>query len=191
METVENKYITVAYKLYALEDGEKDFVEEAKAERPFQFISGMGTTLEAFEKQVVNLAPGEKFEFTIASSDAYGEYDDDHIVDLPKQVFEIDGKFDDQRVALGNVVPLMTSDGQQINGTILNIDANEVKVDLNHPLAGVDLIFTGEVIENRPATNEEIQQMANLIAGQGCGCGCDSCGSDCGDDCGCEGSCER
>ena len=40
METVENKYITVAYKLYTMEDGEKELFEEAKAEHPFQFISG-------------------------------------------------------------------------------------------------------------------------------------------------------
>ena len=52
METVENKYITVAYKLYAIEDGEKDFTEEATAEHPFQFISGLGLTLESFEDQV-------------------------------------------------------------------------------------------------------------------------------------------
>ena len=55
METVENKYITVAYKLYAIEDGEKDFTEEATAEHPFQFISGLGLTLESFEDQVTSL----------------------------------------------------------------------------------------------------------------------------------------
>ena len=38
METVENKYITVAYKLYSIENGEKDFEEEAPVEHPFQFI---------------------------------------------------------------------------------------------------------------------------------------------------------
>lgn len=50
MET--NKYITVAYKLYAIEDGERDFTEEATTEHPFQFISGLGLTLEAFENQL-------------------------------------------------------------------------------------------------------------------------------------------
>ncbi len=49
METVENKYITVAYKLYSIENGEKDFEEEAPVEHPFQFISGLGMTLEPFE----------------------------------------------------------------------------------------------------------------------------------------------
>ena len=41
METVENKYITVAYKLYTVEDGEKELFEETNAEHPFQFISGL------------------------------------------------------------------------------------------------------------------------------------------------------
>ena len=56
METVENKYITVAYKLYTMEDGEKELFEEAKAEHPFQFISGLGTTLEDFENQITALS---------------------------------------------------------------------------------------------------------------------------------------
>lgn len=55
METVENKYITLAYKLYSIENGEKEFTEEAPAEHPFQFISGLGLTLEAFESQVKDL----------------------------------------------------------------------------------------------------------------------------------------
>ena len=42
METAENKYITVAYKLYTTEDGKRDLVEETAAEHPFQFISGLG-----------------------------------------------------------------------------------------------------------------------------------------------------
>ena len=59
METAENKYITVAYKLYTTEDGKRDLVEETAAEHPFQFISGLGTTLEAFESQIVNLHKGD------------------------------------------------------------------------------------------------------------------------------------
>ena len=42
MEQTENKYITVAYKMYMLEDGEKEFGEEATVDNPFPFITGMG-----------------------------------------------------------------------------------------------------------------------------------------------------
>lgn len=198
MEIAENKYITVAYRLYTMENGEKELFEEAKAEHPFQFISGLGTTLEDFETQVSDLAKGDKFEFTIVADRAYGAYDEQHVIELPKHIFEIDGKFDNEHIKEGNIVPLMTSDGQRVNASVVEIKPDVVVVDLNHPLAGADLIFEGEVIENRPATNEEIQELVKMMSGEGCGCGCDSCGSgcgdhgcgdhECGDGCGC-GSC--
>jgi len=183
METTENKYITVAYKLYTMEDGEKELFEEATAEHPFQFISGMGTTLEEFEEQIIALSQGDKFSFTIPVDKAYGEYDDQHVIELPKDVFEIDGKFDSERIKEGNIVPLMTGEGQRVNAIVMEIKPDIVVVDLNHPLAGADLIFEGEVVESRPATNEEIQELVKMMSGDGC-C-CDSCGDHCGDDCGC------
>lgn len=186
METIENKYITVAYKLYSIEDGEKDFTEEATVEQPFQFISGLGLTLDAFENQVKGLQKGDEFDFTIDCAEAYGDYDDEHIVDLPKNIFEIEGEFDSERIVVGNVVPLMTSDGQRINGTVTEVREDVVVMDMNHPLAGCDLNFVGEIVENRPATNEELQEMAKIMSGDGGGC---SCGSDgCGGDCGCGGN---
>lgn len=181
METVENKYITLAYKLYSIEDGEKDFEEEATAEHPFQFISGLGLTLESFEDQVKGLNKGDKFDFTLKAEDAYGEYDDDHIIDLPKNIFEIEGQFDSDRVIEGAVIPLMTAEGQRINGTVMEIKDDVVVMDMNHPLAGCDLNFVGEIIESRPATNEELAEVARMMSGGGCSCGCDDCGDGCGD----------
>ncbi len=192
METTENKYIAVAYELYTMEqEGEEILFEEADAEHPFRFISGLGATLEEFENQVTGLSTGDKFDFTIPVEKAYGEYDERHVVDLPKNIFEIDGKFDSERVTEGNLVPLMTSEGQRVNAIVLKVKPDVVVVDLNHPLAGATLIFKGEIIENRPATNEEIQELIKSMSGEG-GCGCDSCGGgcgghECGDDCGCEG----
>ena len=156
METVENKYITVAYKLYSIENGEKDFEEEAPVEHPFQFISGLGMTLEPFEAQIKDLQIGDKFDFTIPASEAYGEYDDDHVIDLPKEIFMIEGEFDSDRVVEGAVIPLMTSEGQRINGSVVEVKEDVVVMDMNHPLAGCDLNFTGEVVESRPdaATKE-------------------------------------
>jgi len=189
METVGNKYITVAYELYVTDDGERDMVEQASIERPFQFITGLGTTLESFENQIKDLAVGENFEFTIPFAEAYGDYDDEHVLDLPKQIFEIDGHFDSERIYEGNLVPLMDSEGHRINGTVVEVKEDVVVMDMNHPLAGNDLTFIGEVVENRAATNAEIEGMINMMSGEGGGCSCGSggCGSDdCGDGgCGC------
>lgn len=176
-----NKYITVAYKLYTIEDGERELIEEAKVDHPFQFISGLGTTLESFENQIVNLKKGDNFDFTIPSGDAYGDFDDDHVIDLPKHIFEVDGKFDAEMIKEGNIVPLMDSEGRRLNGTVMEVKEEVVVMDMNHPLAGADLNFVGEVVENRAATNEEVQGMINMMSGGGCNCGCDDCGDDCGD----------
>ena len=138
METVENKYITLAYKLYTIENGEKEFTEEAPAEHPFQFISGLGLTLESFENQVKDLNKGDKFDFTIKAEEAYGEYDEEHVIDLPKNIFEIEGKFDSERVVEGAVIPLMTSEGQRINGSVVEVKDDVVVMDMNHPLAGCE-----------------------------------------------------
>ena len=185
METVENKYITLAYKLYTIENGEKEFTEEAPAEHPFQFISGLGLTLESFENQVKDLNKGDKFDFTIKAEEAYGEYDEEHVIDLPKNIFEIEGKFDSERVVEGAVIPLMTSEGQRINGSVVEVKDDVVVMDMNHPLAGCDLNFVGEITENRPATNAELSEMARMMSGGGCsggcggGCNCGDCSSEC------------
>ena len=49
---MENKYITVSYRLYAMNGGEKELIEEAPANHPFQFISGVGYTLDRFENVI-------------------------------------------------------------------------------------------------------------------------------------------
>ena len=53
--------------------------------------------------------------------------------------------------------------------------ADKVKVDLNHPLAGNKLNFKGYVIENREATNDEIQTLLNHMNGGGCSGHCGGC----------------
>lgn len=188
MEITPNKYITVAYKLYVMNDGKKELVEEAPKAHPYQFISGMGISLDAFEAQVQNLNAGDPFDFTIPCAQAYGEYEQERVVKLDKQVFCRDGKFQSEYIYPGAYVPLVNEDGNHFQGLVLEVKETEVIIDLNDCLAGKDLTFVGEVVENRPATNEEIQSMINMLTSGGCGCGCDSCGGDCdGHDGGCGG----
>lgn len=181
MET-ENKYITVAYKLYTTDSSGKELAEEASSEHPFQFISGLGTTLEDFEEAIVPLAKGDKFDFTIPAKEAYGEYDDALVLNLPKDMFVVDGHFDSKVISPGNIVPLMDNEGRRLNGCVVEVKEDIVVMDMNHPLAGDDLTFVGVVLENREATPEEIQGMINMMSGGSCSCGCDTCGDACGED---------
>ena len=103
---------------------------------------------------------------------------------LPKKTFEIDGKFDSEHIVEGAIIPLMNAEGQHFNASVSSITDTEVTVDLNHPLAGCDLHFTGSIIETRPATNEELAAMAKVMSGEG------GCGGNCGGCAGCsDGGC--
>ena len=192
MEQTPNKYITVAYELYIDMDGKMELQEQAPAEHPFQFISGLGYTLEAFEKNLIDLKEGDKFDFTLTVDEAYGPHMPEGVQTLPKSAFEVNGKFDTEHITIGAVVPMMSQDGQRFNATIVEITDTEVTIDLNHPLAGKELNFKGTVVTHRDATNKELEQMVKMMTG-GCGGGCGgNCGGNCGGDCGdggCGGNC--
>lgn len=188
MEKPQNKYIAVTYKLYTVENNENELVEETAEGRPFQFISGFGVTLEAFEKHIAGLEKGADFDFTLTKDEAYGDYEPARVLDLEREMFCINGHFDHENIFKDAIVPLQNEDGNRFYGRVLEVGTDKVKMDLNHPLAGKTLNFKGNVVESREATNEEIQGMINRLSGEGCGCGCgcDDCGGGC-DDGGCHG----
>lgn len=176
MEQTPHKYVTVAYELYTdNEKGIHELMEKAPAEHPFQFITGMGVALDSFEEKILALNEGDEFDFTLPVDEAYGPYEDEHVLELPKQTFFIDGRFEKGTVYPGAVLPLVNADGNHFNGLVLEVKENTVTIDLNHPLAGKDLHFKGSVTTMRDATDEEIQGLINMMSGEGCGCGCEEC----------------
>lgn len=191
MKITANKFVSVTYDLNVGEGEDQELMEKATIEVPLNFIYGTGAMLPAFENALKGLEVGEKFDFTIAPAEAYGEYNEEHVLDLPKNIFEVDGKFDSEMIKEGNTVPMMDSNGNRLNGSVLEVKEDIVVMDFNHPLAGETLHFSGEVIDVHEPTEEEIAKLSAAAAG-GCNCGCDDCGSDCGDHdhdgCGC-GSC--
>ncbi|MCI5814665.1 MAG: peptidylprolyl isomerase [Prevotella sp.] len=187
------KYISVAYQLYDVSEDSPELIEKTENGKPFVFLSGFGTTLKDFEAAIVDLAVGDNFDFVLTPEQAYGEFVEARVRDLDKEIFTINGKFDDKNIVVGAIIPLQNEDGNRFLGRVLNIGDTTVTVDLNHPLAGMTLNFKGSVLENRPATNAEIEQVAAMLSGEcGCGGGCGDCGGNCGHhdaDCGNDGHC--
>ena len=136
MEKTPNKYIAVAYELYTVNEGKSELVEKASKDEPFQFLSGFGTTIEAFEDNIVNLEEGAEFDFTLTKDEAYGDYYDERVLDLEKSIFTINGHFDNDNIYIGAIVPLQNADGNRFPGKVLEITEDHVKMDLNAPLAG-------------------------------------------------------
>lgn len=189
MEQTTNKKIRVAYTLISHRNGESEEVEKTTREQPFEFLSGVGYTLDAFEENLKDLKKGDSFDFTIPSAEAYGDYDPDHVQDFDREVFTIDGKFDSAHIYAGNVVEMMRADGSPILGTVKEVTPFKVVMDFNHPLAGCDLQFIGNVVDSRPASDAEMKKFYDVLRASQRGCGgCSGCnGGSCGD--GCEDGC--
>lgn len=169
MKISPNKFVSLSYDLNVGEGNEKELMERATPEHPLEFIYGTNSMLEAFENNLDGLSEGDAFDFVLTPEQAYGEYDDERVVDLPRNIFEVDGQVDERVVFEGNTIPMMDSNGNRLNGSVVSVSDTEVKMDFNHPLAGETLHFSGKVLNVREASAEEI---AALFAPQGCGCGC-------------------
>jgi FKBP-type peptidyl-prolyl cis-trans isomerase SlyD len=185
MKISANKFVSASYDLFVggADGTAVELMEQATPERPLSFIFGTGMMLEAFEDKLAGLGIDDTFDFTLSSEDAYGEYDESHVVDIPRAVFEVEGKIDESIIFVDNTVPMMDNMGNRMNGTILEVGDENVKMDFNHPLAGEDLHFVGKVLEVREATEEEVKA---FMGDGGCSCGC---GEDDCDDNGCGGGC--
>ncbi|MDR1456240.1 MAG: FKBP-type peptidyl-prolyl cis-trans isomerase [Tannerella sp.] len=190
MNITANKFVSVSYDLNVGEGEDRELMEQATAERPLKFIYGLGAMLPAFESRLSGLAKGETFRFSLSPENAYGEYEEGNLLELPKNVFEVDGRFDDAFISEGNTVPMMTADGQQLNGSVLEVRGDTVLMDFNHPLAGETLHFDGKVLDVHEATAGEIAELSTSVHG-GCGCHCNCDDNCCNDDscCGSEQKC--
>ncbi|MBO7233779.1 MAG: FKBP-type peptidyl-prolyl cis-trans isomerase [Paludibacteraceae bacterium] len=177
------KMVRVAYDLYvdAEETGKQELMERATEEHPLAFCFGVEPMLPMFEANLVGLKEGDAFDFTIPCQEAYGEYDEESVIMLDKKIFEVDGKFDSERIVAGSIVPLMDTEGNHFQAQVVDVTDTQVQVDLNHPLAGENLHFVGKVVGVREATEEELDALKHQQ--HGCGCGCGDCGGE--DACGC------
>ena len=191
MEKVEpGKYVEMVYDLYRIDpDGTETLVHQSDPKDPEKVIFGVTQGMIApLEKAIEGLEPGQEYDVTVKADEAFGPYDEEQIAELEKYIFEVDGKFDADIIKKGAVVPMMTADGFRINGVVLEVSDDKVKMDFNHPLAGKDVRFKGKVQAVREATPEELHP-AQGCGCSGCGegsCGDGGCGEGCGDGkCGC------
>jgi FKBP-type peptidyl-prolyl cis-trans isomerase SlyD len=178
MKIENNKMVSLIYELKE-NNSEGRLIEAIDEKRPFNFIFGSGRLLPSFECNINYLNSGDSFKFTLNSEKAYGPKREDMIVNLPITVFESDGKINEDVCRVGNEVPMIDSEGNPLNGIISEIAETFVRMDFNHPLAGMDLFFSGRITDVRDATVKEIASMGHQ---------CNSCGS--GSDEGCSGSCD-
>ena len=176
MKIGQNKVVGLCYELEV--DGE--IVDRTTKERPLDYIHGTGALLAKFESGVEGLEPGEKFSFTLTPSEGYGEVDPDRIIDLPKQAFEVNGVIQEGLLVPGTTIPMLNGRGAVVPGKVLEVHQDYVKMDLNSPMAGKTLNFSGEILFVREATEKELHDGLHGENVHSCCCGGHGEGGCCG-----------
>lgn len=150
MKVSKNAVVSVSYQLFVGDEGEKEeLMEQTKKSQPFKFTCGTGAALEKFEENLMGLSTGDSFDFYIECEDAYGEYDEDKVVTVPKSTFLVDGEIDEEELFVDNIIPMSTEDGEKHDAVIIDITEDEVELDFNHLLAGERLHFVGTIVDVR------------------------------------------
>lgn len=171
MEVTKDKVVSVTYELRK-DSSQGEIVETVTEEKPLIFLYGAGGLLPKFEENLNGLSKGEQFAFELSAEEAYGEVNRDAIINVPMQAFEINGQVDEGLLSVGNVIPMQDTNGNKLNGIVLERNTENVKMDFNHPLAGDKLYFQGKISDIRDATEEELQHGHAHYTGSCEGCDC-------------------
>ncbi len=151
------KVVSLTYELTVTDsDGEKELVETVEQEQPMVFLYGMSGLPEAFEEKLAGLQAGDNFAFAIPAEDGYGEYDPEAVVELPKEIFKVDGELVEEMLEVGNYLPMSDDQGNKLQGKIVEVTEEVVVMDFNHPLADKEMYFAGTILSVREATASEL-----------------------------------
>ena len=137
---------------YVLTLANSEEIDHSDPGEPLEYLHGRGQIISGLEKELGGLSLGDQKKVAVPPSDGYGEFDPEEFVTLPRDAFPSDMKME-----VGEQISLRDSDDEsEIEAYVAEIGSDDVKLDLNHPLAGETLHFDVTVVGLRPATSQEL-----------------------------------
>ncbi len=157
MQIANNTAVSIHYTL-TNDAGEE--LDSTAGSEPMVYLHGSGNIITGLEKALHHKNVGDKFDVRIEPADAYGEFSEDMIQVVSRDMFEgID------EVEIGMQFHAAVNSGSGII-TVIKIDGDDITIDGNHPMAGQALNFSVEVMGVRMATKDENSH--GHIHGAGC-----------------------
>lgn len=186
-ETIKpGKYVELVFDLYKINgDNSETKVHEVTSDAPECIVYGVTQgVIKPLEQALEGLAVGGTYDVVAEADEAFGHHDPEQVVTLEREVFEVDGKFDDEYIKPGVRLPMMTADGFRIEGLVTEVTPDSVVMDFNHQLVDCKVHIVGSVKTVRDVTEDDLHP-AGGCGGCGCngGCGDGGCGGGCGDGC--------
>ncbi|MEY2341785.1 peptidylprolyl isomerase [Acidithiobacillus sp. IBUN Pt1247-S3] len=136
---------------YTLIDEDGEILDSSEGDEPLVYLHGHGDIVPGLERALNGHQTGDRVEVDVSPEDGYGEWDEDLVDVVGKEDFD-----DPSELEIGAQFEVDTDEGVRI-ATVIEMEGNDITVDLNHPLAGMDLHFDVTVRDVRAATAEELE----------------------------------
>ncbi len=133
--------VTLHYRLSC----QSEILVDTFTEGPETFTLGHGEIDPRLETLLLGLRAGDHRLFDLAPGEAFGSHDPAMIHSLPRGDFP-----DDMELAVNSSVDFTLPNGQTLTGAVLEIDPDTVRVDFNHPLAGLPVNFEVQILAIEP-----------------------------------------
>jgi FKBP-type peptidyl-prolyl cis-trans isomerase SlyD len=143
----DGQVVSMHYTLHV--DGQ--VVDSSEGGEPLQFIQGMGHIIPGLEHELYEMKIGDSKKVVVAAKDGYGEADAAAFMDVPRDAFPTDVPLE-----TGTELELRDNSGHPVYARIDTISAENIHLNMNHPLAGKELHFDVKIAGLRPATDEEV-----------------------------------
>lgn len=136
---------------YTLTNAEGDVLDSSSGAEPLAYLHGAGNIIPGLERELTGKVAGDSLTVVVAPADGYGEVRQELFQVVPREAFQ----------GIDTIEPGMNFQAQGQGGQVQNIvvskvDGDDITVDANHPLAGVQLHFDVDIVEVREASDEEI-----------------------------------
>ncbi len=136
---------------YTLKD-DNGTVLDSSTEGNFAYLHGANNIIPGLENALTGKTAGDEVDISVSPAEGYGEHNETMIQAVPRDMFD-----SEQEIQVGMQFHAESPEGEMIVVTVTDVEGDDVTVDGNHPLAGVNLNFGVKVIDIREASDEEIE----------------------------------
>lgn len=123
-----------------LDDG--SVFDSSEGAEPLEFTVGSGQVIVGFDEAITGMKVGESKTVRIPVEKAYGERNDEAVIQAP-----IDQVPPDLKPELGMRLEMGGANGEILRVVIVEIADTHITLDANPPLAGKELTFDLELVD--------------------------------------------
>jgi FKBP-type peptidyl-prolyl cis-trans isomerase SlyD len=129
-----------------------EVIDSSDGQEPLEFLTGYGNIIPGLEREMMGMKVGDSKDVVVAATEGYGEYDAEAFIDVPRGEFP-----KDMPVEEGLELSVRDDEGNARYARVESVEAETVRLNFNHPLAGDELHFNVKIVSLREPTSEELE----------------------------------